>query len=291
MAEKKGMPGWLKGCLTGCAVLILVAVLAMTYMCVKFKGYVGEVKHAEDSFQELVEELGDFKDYIPAGDVSLQADRVELFLKIREEMSADREALSGKFREFPMQKLKEMDGKKNVGFKDVFGVMKEFADLLNPVGEYLSKRNENLLREKMPIGEYAWIYSLAYYSWLGHPMDTAPDLGGAGVQKWGDDESPISPKTQRERYHRVMLRLLENRLDSLENGPAELREQVKQELDRVTGAPDGTVIWESGLPAGEAAVLEPYRDRLEATWNSDTNVLELPYQETRQGKGFRFEVN
>jgi len=288
MEKKKGMPGWIKGCLTGCGVLVVLAILLLTFVCNRLGRMIEGVRDAESSFEQLVEELGDFKDYAPVGDISLKPDRVELFLWIREEMAGDRAALSRVFHDFPIQELKEMENEEPAPVM-VWTVVKQFAGLLNPVGEYIANRNEALIRERMSLGEYSWIYSLAFYSWLGHEMDAAPGLGGEAMTDWGDDDSPLSPDAQRRRYRRVMLRLLSNRVESLPDEAVDLRAGLETELRRVENAPSA-IVWESGLPAGEAMVLEPFRERLEATWHPDTNVLELPFEERRGGK-FQYRVN
>ena len=59
MEEKKGMPGWVKGCLTGCAVLLLLVVILMTFVCQQLKSMFEGVVQAEQSYEQLVRELGD----------------------------------------------------------------------------------------------------------------------------------------------------------------------------------------------------------------------------------------
>jgi hypothetical protein len=290
MEEKTGWPGWVKGCLGGCGVFLLLVMMLMAFVCNRIGKVVKDVSRAEDSMEELISAEGDFKGYVPAGDVSLTVDRVERFVRIREELQGNQDVLSQVFQEFPIQDLKDLDAKnKEMKFRQVWNIGRKFAGLLNPVGAYIADRNEMLLREQMSIGEYSWIYSVTYYSWLKHDMATVPKLGGEDLGSFGDDDSPLSQTTQRHRYRRVMLKILANRVESRPDDTSELWTDLERELRRMENAPSA-IFWEAGLPEGEAMILEPFRDRLEATWHDDSNVLELPFEESRNGN-FQIRLN
>jgi hypothetical protein len=290
MEENKGWPGWVKGCLGGCGVFLLLVIMLMAFVCNKVGKIVEDVSRAEDSMEELIEAEGDFKGYAPAGDVSLTADRVERFVRIREELRSNQAVLSQVFQDFPIEDLKQLDEKdRDMEFWQVWNIGKKFAGLLNPVGSYIADRNEILLREQMSIGEYSWIYSVTYYSWLKHDIATVPKLGGEDLGGFGDDDSPLSQSTQRHRYRRVMLQMMANRVKSSDMDSSEWWPELEQELRRMENAPSA-IFWELGMPESETLVLEPFRSRLEATWHDDSNVLELPFEESRDGN-FQIRVN
>ena len=286
MEEKKGMPGWLKGCLTGCAVLLVLVVILMTVVCQQLKGMVQGMIQAEASYDQLLQELGDFDEYNPGAQVSVTADQMERFLKVRESMVDDRAGLDQVLRDFNLDEALEEESK----WRKAFGVLSAVTGLLNPAGEYIAARNGKLLEEEMSIGEYAWIYGITYYSWLGNDLTSGPELTFQGEtgELFQDGESPLSPREQHRRYRRVMDSLFRNQIGGLPEGESARREELEREYGRFENAPR-TVLWEGGLPDADAMVLEPYRDRLEATWHPPTNLMEMPFREDRGG--FRIEVN
>ena len=58
--------------------------------------------------------------------------------------------------------------------KSVFQVMGSGVGMAQDIGHLFEARNQALLDKGMGIGEYTYIYILAYYSWLGHSPDDGP---------------------------------------------------------------------------------------------------------------------
>ncbi len=284
MEEKKGMPGWIKGCLTGCAVLLLLAVILMTFVCQQFKSMFEGVTQAEESFAQLTREYGDYHTYSPDGTVSVTAAQVERFLRIREGMVDERVRMEEELVNFDL----DIDDEE-IGPRKVWEVLTAVGGLMNLAGEYLAVRNEKLLLEEMSLGEYLWIYSLTYYSWLGHEVVAGPELtvDGKTRELFRDSESPLSPREQQRRYRRVAVTLFQNQIGAVPETDPERLELFKREFGRFENDLRG-VIWVGGLPDTDAAVLEPYRDRLEATWHPPTNLMELPFPE--DASGVRYQI-
>ena len=284
MEEKKGMPGWIKGCLTGCAVMLLLVVILLTFVCQQFKGMFQGVADAENSFEQLTHELGDYDAYQPDPYVSITADQLERFLRIRESMEDDRFRMEDVFAGFDLTVDEELSGPRKV-----WTVLSELGGLMNPAGQYLAARNEQLLQEQMSMGEYAWVYGLTYHSWLGHNITAGPKLNVDGEARdlFADSDSPFSPRQQQRRYRRVIGALFQNQIDSVPEDDPERLELLQQEFGRFENDLR-SVIWKDGLPETDAAVLEPYRERLEATWHAPTNLMEMPFPEG--GSGARFSI-
>jgi len=70
-----------------------------------------------------------------------------------------------------------------------------------------------------------------------------------------------------------MLRNLDEDL-AADSKPGGLRELVNAELQTLEADPE-RIPWEDGLPEEFEAGLEPYRERLEATYSPATNPFEL----------------
>jgi len=285
---------WLWGCGIGCGAVVLIVVVlgavATSYLSGMFRG----VRDAENSQEELVEQFGEIEQYTPAADGAVAASRVEIFLAVRDSLAEQvglvEQALAG-FRPDDW----EHDGP---GPKVVLEALRGVGELINPIGEYMDRRNRLLLAAGMGLGEYVYIYCLSYYSYLEYrPTDTPGgaygdrDHCGEGTELFRDEDSSLSPRQVRIRYKRYFGAILRNQLDALLADASSVdapdwRTTVARELERFELDRDH-VAWQNGLPAGIAAALEPYRDRLAATYCRTTNPLELPPSE----KGWRAWVN
>jgi hypothetical protein len=153
--------------------------------------------------------------------------------------------------------------------------------LVDRLGAYLQARNRALLQEDMGAGEYVYIYTLAYYSWLGHTPGEGPPEGGDRVQV--EDLELFGERAVRRRYRRYVLGMVRGQLASLgaerEAGDGEAwRTALKAQLRQLELDP-GHILWEDGLPAEIEASLRPFRGRLEETYGPGTNRLELPLAE------------
>ncbi len=283
MEEKKGMPGWIKGCLTGCGVFLILVLILITFVCQQCKQMFDGVIQAEQSNEQLLHELGDYDEYVPGARISVTADQMERFLMIRESMTEERAALEELFRDFDLDKALETESTP----RKILNLLTAVGGLLNPAGEYIALRNGKLLEEGMSIGEYSWIYALTYYSWLGHDLIAGPEMiiKGESQELFKDGDSPLSPREQRRRYRRAIDAMFRNQIGGLPEGESARREELEKELGRFENSPRA-ILWESGLPDAEAMALEPYRSRLEATWHPATNLMEMPFQDDHGGVRF-----
>ena len=82
---------------------------------------------------------------------------------------------------------------------------------------------------------------------------------------------PFGEAAVRRRYRRYALGLLERQAEIA--GPA--RDALREEIHRMEMDP-GHVLWSDGLPDPVQSALEPWRERLTATWSRAANRLELP---------------
>jgi hypothetical protein len=141
--------------------------------------------------------------------------------------------------------------------------------------EFMRARNAALEHEGLGMGEYTYIYVTAYYAALGH---SPADGKGRG-----------SPEELAGRW-----RPAEARTTFL----AQLR-GLRESLGHEAGADDATWVaaleaeiealeadsrrapWQDGLPEPIRASVEPYRERLDSTYNPATNPFELTHGEKR----------
>jgi hypothetical protein len=288
---------WLIGCGAGCG-LVVIALIAIfvagaAYLRNSFKG-VGE---AEQSYRELASRYGEVEEFVPPPDGAVPAERVELFLSVRESLGQPRRELVAALADFPPD---DVIGEERALFV-ILGAVRGIVDLVGPISGYIDQRHRLLLEAGMGPGEYVYIYSVAYYSWLGRSPGEGPlitkQAGNRlreqrGEPLFDDSDSPFEADRVRRRYRRYMLSLLRNQLNALPGpgGGSETdasRAALDEEIRRFESRPD-RIAWQDGLPPAVERSLEPYRARFEATWDGTTNPFELPLRESEGwGRGGR----
>ncbi len=170
---------WLIGCGVGCGVTILVNILLFVGAGVFFSQ---PMNKAVSSQKKLTEAYGEPGDFIP-GVEGLTPERIETFLAVRQALMPscqDFEEIVGGF-----EAMEELDnGGEEPSAKEIFTglgkVMGSVKGLVMEMGTVLETRNEALMAEGMGLGEYTWIYVLAYNSWLGFEPNTGIDGSDGG---------------------------------------------------------------------------------------------------------------
>jgi hypothetical protein len=277
---------WLWGCGIGCGLIILIAAIlggaGLFFMRDTIRD-VGEVFRdvaaAEESQEELVDSLGSIEDFVPPEDGIIQADRMEIFLSIREGLRERRNLLESSVSDLPLEGFEGRDP----SFGEVVEVIGSIGSLVSPMVEYIAVRNRDLLDRQMGLGEYVYIYSMVYYSWLGYSPEDGPEVRGERILD-GDD-SAFGSRQVRQRYRRYMLTFLRNQLESIVSPDLqEWRHVLENELRGFEANP-GRIAWRQGLPPDMEFALEPFRERCESTYHRSTNCLELP---PRDGERWHF---
>jgi hypothetical protein len=278
----------MRGCGIGCGILLLIVVViggfAYRYVSRTFEG----IRKASESHEELVSSLGEIHAYVPDASGSIESARIELFLELRESLSRAREDLEWKLADFPPDSVVEGED----SFWKAFGVLKSLGDLLTPIGDFIDARNLALIEKEMGLGEYVYIYSLAYYSLLGHspedgPVFTKRSAGAREERLFSDGDSSFSPRKLRRSYRRFMLTMLRNQIESIpEDGAGLAQSEWRKSLaseKRLFESNPRRLVWEDGLPPALEASLAPFRDRLEPAYSPSTNCFELPGRELITG--------
>jgi len=285
---------WLLGCGIGCAVIIIGGVVLGTmgfmFMRDTFKGF----STAADSRQTIEERFGTPDDYTPPADGVIPPDRMAIFLAVREATQPVRLAIAGGLAAFPMnaEQAKELESKPFLEkITKTFSIGRAAMGMAGDMGRLFETRNRVLLEEGMGMGEYTWIYVIAYDSWLGHDLSDAP--AGSHIRFEKDDpgsgtpEHPLGDLRLLSRIHGNLLSMLRNQLAAVPADPGQ--DAWRQELEAQIAAMESStkrIPWQEGLPAPIAASLEPYRERLEATYSPAVNQFEL----ARNRRSGRFSV-
>lgn len=229
----------------------------------------GRIQH------ELAERYGAVREFRPSPSPGIPADRLAVFLAIREALAEPRDNLTR-----AIEGIAPADG--GSGMATGFRAARAGLGMAPGVLEFSRARNEALLEHEMGVGEYTWIYWYTYTAWLGHPADDSL-LHEIMEQRSRSDngvtiqiDGGLEPERLTWRLRRDIAAMLRNLLDDLdsESEPSSIRDHVASEVAALEADP-ARVPWQDGLPEGFDQGLEPNRGALEATYSKATNPFEL----------------
>ncbi len=280
---------WLVGCGIGCAVIILILIILGVGGYMFFKNLVGDFQEQEELMIMLTERYGEIRDFCPEPDGTIGPSQIETFLSVRDAFAPFREKL-----EISMQGLQDRAGKSEVEVKkpkNIFEMVKLGFGLVPQIAEFLKFRNESLLDAEMGMGEYYYIYAIAYFSWLGKQPEDGPDFEVTGEEDRGVRLGEMDIEEIREerrdsmlrRLHRTLLPMLQNQKKKVmargsSDTQSEWRDLLKAEIQAME-EDRFRLPWEDGLPDVIRASLDPYRSRFEQSYNVMTNPFELTIEQ------------
>ena len=276
---------WLVGCGIGCGLMVLLFAAIGTVGFFGVKKFADRAERIEDTFDRMDAEYGRPAEFVPELDGHVPADRMEIFLAVRDDMGEVQQEVSGLFH--------TLDGSGDSG---VIAKIKAGVKFLPSLFVFIEERNTIMMNHGMGVGEYQYIYSLAYYGLLG--KDPADGPGFTVISddhereedgwQWsieGDsDEEEVAEDREREVrgfVNRVQSQVVQNQLAALEAAGridgldfdawrAELAAEAEaMDLESLR------LLREEGLPTQILASLEPYRIRLDATYDGMTSILEM----------------
>lgn len=274
MPKSKGIPNWLLGCGVGCGALLLVFIALGVGGALFLRETVSGFEDAVEAGRTLDERFGRIEEYTPPPDGSIPPQRIQAFLAIRDFSEPQRERLAEAFNALPLSKdeARELEDKpltEKLG--SVFRITTSAMGLGARIGDFFAARNKAMLEQEMGFGEYTYIYVLAYQSWLKHPPLDGP----------GGDERDFGMGSRD--LQRRLLQMMRNQLEAL-SGLAEESADWKVSLQAEVEAMQSDrrrLPWQDGLPPPLQASLNPFRDRLEATYNPVANPFELTRNKKR----------
>lgn len=287
---------WLVGCGIGCGALILLVVIIIGVGYFLVKDTVEDFRDVEVSMEIIEDTYGIVEDFCPDPDGRIRPERVEAFLTVRDStswMRADMEhSLSTITRD--IRRVEDEDK----SFWGVLGIIRKGMGAIPRMADYYSTRNYTLLDEGMSLGEYYYIYVIVYYSYLGRLPEDGPEfqlMGGdesSGRSRWYQDDEDEEDRdrheddVREERRFRIIRNVRRMTLPMLRNQLAKLKEESSAQYSRIWRRALVAEIdameedrdrlpWEDGLPSVIKNSLEPYRDRLVASYSELLNPLEL----------------
>jgi len=252
---------WRTGC--GYVVVSLIFFAGVT-------GFVAlrPVREAKRGEQDLNDRFGEFSTFSPTPDGTVTPDRIEAFITVRErlrEPCARFQEHSDRFEELGRM---EEQGELSLagvleGFKTAVGFGPGFMDLMRT-------RNSALSNIGMGLGEYSYIYVLAYGDQLSSLLEEM------------SRDRLIKPRTRRE-----LTQILFNQLSALadrgdDGESCALVVAVQEEIAALDSGAHAFP-WQGGLPESIAASFSPYEDQLDTLFCEATVRLELRQKNKNPG--------
>jgi len=269
------------GCGLGCGGLLLLVIAFGISSALWVRGTMDGFDSAIETRQVIEERFGGMGEFTPNPDGAVPAARMESFLTVRDVTMPARERIAQAFGAMPMteEAARELEAApfgEKIG--RVFGITKSAFGLVGALGEFYEARNAALLDSGMGMGEYVYIYSVAYHTWLGHSPSEGPGPGGRpgrGRRGRTDDIGAALAEETLPSVRDALRSMLRNQLAGLDAaGDDAWRQALTNEIEALEDDRERTP-WAGSLPPAIAASFEPYRDRLIAGYNPATNPLEL----------------
>ncbi len=257
-----------RGCLgktvIGCGAAVLLGIGALVVLTL---AVMRPFSAAVDDRELLDEQYGTRADWVPSPDGSIAPDRMEAFLQVRRAV----EPLCDEFTatEVQIASMQRFDDQEEVSrsevLREALATTRSAIGLGPLIGDLYAARNAALLEVGMGLGEYAWIYTLAYHDRLGEVSDPDTRLFGG---------------SQTDRRVLADIRgMLERQLSSVED--PDDRAALEAEIEAMRSDSE-RLPWADGLPPPIADSLAPFRQRLDDLYCDAAAPMEL-LTNTRRG--------
>ena len=237
------------------------------------------IQQSKQLENNVIDRFGSATRYIPPADGSIQPDRLERFIRVREAVQANCRIFQNIMDS--VIKLETLDSDPDIPAGQIasegFDSLKNMFSAAPSFLEFMDARNSALLTEEMGLGEYIYIYLAAYGEQL------ALESQGRYVDQ---EEAYLSPRARKE-----YVQILGNQLAALQsadqNKDAFSLDLVADLQTEMTALTDGSHSspWPDGVPSETAESLAPYRDRLSALYCEGIVRVEI----LQKNKGFNFE--
>ncbi len=242
MASK--VPRWLMGCGVGCGAAVVLVLAAMTVGAVSFNRMLSDVDRATEMRAEIEQRFDTPDNFTPAADGAVAPGRLERFLQVRQAL----EPLCSRF-DNTLGRIEEIDQREEApGIGDMFGLLGGALSFPRLMTDYVAGRNQALLDAEMGLGEYTYIYVMAYSAGPAEERQQEQQL-----------ERPLS-----RRVRRNVAGMLERQRALLAADGEGTRELALLDAEiEALRADDSRRPWQDGLPPTVADSLDAGQEELQ----------------------------
>ncbi|RPJ59746.1 MAG: hypothetical protein EHM23_13020 [Acidobacteria bacterium] len=278
----KEYPKWLVGCGVGCLAVLVVAFILGIGGFLAMRKVAGGFQEAQKAVSRVESEFGSPEGYSPEPDGRIPADRMEAFLAVRDATSSVRANLGTR-----VEELEAMSGdgapRNKSGLQKFLTIMRSGVGTIPRIAEFERNRADALTANRMGLGEYWYIYTLAYYSSAKKDPGDGPKRVHSGDNENIRIDGHTDPQEIREarrsamsrRVDRLFRRILENAVkDSKSAEKSPWIQAVEKELTALEEDRD-RIPWADGLPPPIDESLRPFREKLDQSYDPVMNPLEF----------------
>ncbi len=281
----EGYSKWLAGCGVGCAVVIALFLAGGVGTYFFVRDTVQDFAGAKQAAVELAGRYGEIRDFTPPLDGRIAADRLEAFLAVRRATEPARGETRGAIGGLE-SRIEGFQKGEIRGFWAVLTAIRQGVGAIPSLARLNEDRSRALLKQEMGMGEYEYIYVLAYYSWLGKSPGDGPrflKMSNDNGVNWDPDNDVDDARERRthaidRRVRSDFRAIFKNALGAARKGAPDVDRRwlaaVEDELKALDQNWD-RVPWADGLPKATQESLAPYREQLEASYDELNNALEL----------------
>lgn len=257
-----------RGCLgksvIGCGAAVLLGIGALVVLTL---AVMRPFDTAVDDREILDARYGSRADWVPPPDGSIAPDRIEAFLTVRRAVRPLCDEFTAT--EAQIRSMQRFDGQEEVSrsevLREALATTRRAIGMGPLIGELYAIRNGALLEVGMGLGEYVWIYTLAYH-------DRLDGVSDPGTRLFGD--------SQVDRRVLEDLRGMLERQAATADDPA-TRGALEAEIAAMRSDPE-RLPWADGLPSTITDSLAPFRERLDSVYCDAAAPMEL-LTNTRRG--------
>jgi hypothetical protein len=258
--------GCLKQTAIGCGVMIVIAI-AMPFVLGLMM--MSPFNRAVDTRSAIEEQFGPQDAYVPPPSGAPSADRIEVFLEVRRALGPTCADLS--HAEEQLQKMESFDDQDEVDrmevIKQAFSMTKSMMGVGPVLGRLYEIRNQTLLDSGMGLGEFTYLFAVAYH-------DRLLDLP--------ESNQLFGPTPTNRRVRKALLTMLESQLSALqEAGGGEVEIAALETEIEAMQTDRNRIPWQDGSPLVITEALAPYRAELDELYCPAMAPLELMINEKR----------
>ncbi len=264
MGEKNW--GCFKQAAVGCGCLLVLAVAVPVVLAVMI---MLPLNRAVENRTELEDRFGTQDAFVPPAAGIPSPDRVEAFLRVRQSLTSTCDDFWNAER--AVAAMEAFDDQEEVSkiavMKQAMSTSKTMMGMGPLIGHFYEIRNQALVDEGMGLGEYTYIYVLAYNDEIVNPSEKL-ELFGPGATNL--------------RVREALLSMLRNQLELLQKecGLPDVADAVAAEVEAMEQDAK-RIPWQDGLPPAIEDSLLPYRAELDRLFCGSTPPLELMINEKR----------
>ncbi len=257
MSEKPW--GCLKQTAVGCGAMIVLAIVSTILLGVMMTR---PFNRAVDARAAIEERFGPQEAYVPPLDGAPTPERVEVFIDVRTALSAKcADFANAQAQVAQMEKFDEQDEVNRIEvMKQAFSMTKSMMGVGPLLGEFYEARNQSLLDSGMGLGEFTYIFAVAYRDQM---------LGEPG------EFSLFGPTIANHRVRQALLAMLENQRTALLEAGGEPDTSMLDAEIAAMKSDEARLPWQDGLPPVIVEALAPYRNSLDEFYCPASAPLEL----------------